>query len=304
MERQGGIFVALGGAPDVWAEFDAARALLKGRSFGVVACNHSAIAFPGHLHGLATLHPEHVASWTRDRAERGGNTDFRAFVAAHHPNAPGATVIAQRWQGSSGLYAAQAAFDGLQATGVILCGVPMDPGAGHIRGEANWAGGVSYRKGFIDALPALGGRLRSLGGWTQALLGAPTPEWLAALDGAKPMRRPLPHIPTRPPMFTVTNVSQSAQKVQVIDPRGGFRFVWLQPGDSGAYDVDPAQARYQEGGALTAAPIAEVDAAPAKPAKPEPAPDLAPEAHAPTAEAATEAEFAIPEPPAPPQPEA
>jgi len=68
-------------------------------------------------------------------------------------------------------------------------------------------------------------------------------------------------------MFTVTNVSETTQRFNVRDPQGGFFNVNLKPGESGDYDVDANQAKYQEGGPLTARPV-EVRPAKARTAKP------------------------------------
>jgi len=265
MQRQGGIFAVLGGAPSVWDDLAEVKRLVKaeGQGLGVVACNIAGIEYRGHLHGWATLHPERLHIWSDHRK---GNQDFRAFVGARHSRSPDAEVIEQRWHGSSGLYAAQVALGAFQAGGVILCGVPMSPEQGHISYPTYWTGGTSYRRGFIAALPEVGGRLRSMGGWTRELFGAPTPEWIAALCGAKPVASLRPPNTPRPPMHRVKNISDSTQKIIVREPQGGFSHVLLRPGESGEFDVDPNQARYQEGGPLKAAEITEKPAAKKKPA--------------------------------------
>lgn len=271
MQRQGGIWAVLGGAPSVWDDLAAVKRLMKPHNFGVIACNLAGIEYTGHLHGWATLHPERLHKW---RAERAGNDDFRAFIAARHHNSPDGELIAQRWHGSSGLYAAQCAFEAFQAIGVILCGVPMSPEQGHITYSTYWTGGTSYRRGFIAALPTIGARLRSVGGWTREVFGAPTPEWIAALGGAKPIAALRPPNPPRLPMYEVKNVSNAVQKVLARDPQGGFLTIHLKPGETVSADVDPRQARYQPGGSLTASPIERKPPKKAKPApvaEPEPA---------------------------------
>lgn len=271
-QRQGGLFLVLGGAPSVWEDYAAARAMV-GPTPGVIACNHAGIEFKGPLNAWATLHPERMGAW---QDERGGARDFPVFIAARHPSCPEGIVVPQRWVGSSGMYVVQIGVTQLQAAGLILCGIPMDPEAGHISYPGRWVGGEGYRKPFVEALPLIGGRVRSMGGWTRDLFGPPTLTWLQALGAAKPFSRPSFTIPTRAPMFTVKNVSETAQKISVIDPRGGFATVWLQPGESGAYDVDPAQARYQPGGPLVATPIKPAKAPKAAKPDPEPQPDVEP----------------------------
>jgi hypothetical protein len=258
--RHGGLFLVLGGAPSVWAELEAATALLGDRGFGVAACNNAAVVYDGQLDAFATLHPEHLTRWRR---ERKGNADFWAFVPTAHAGCV-AEVLAERWAGSSGLYAAQAALDGMAASGVILCGVPMDPAAGHFTYGGRWTGGEGYRKGFVAALPHIGGRVRSMSGWTRDLFGPPTPTWLDAISGAKPARSFRP-VPMRTPMFKVTNVSQTLQRFNAFDPAGGFQLVRLGPDESGLFDIDPNQAKFQPGGAFVV-----VETATETPAQPKP----------------------------------
>lgn len=48
-------------------------------------------------------------------------------------------------------------------------------------------------------------------------------------------------------MFVVENVSDRTQRFNEADPSGGFRQIILAPGESGTFDIDPAQARFQRG---------------------------------------------------------
>lgn len=90
------IALILGGASSVWDEHAAAEDLLC-RGHLVVAANLAGIHYPGRLDAWATLHPELLPGWA---AQRKGNSDFRSFTPDD---------VAERWSGSSGLYAAQVA---------------------------------------------------------------------------------------------------------------------------------------------------------------------------------------------------
>lgn len=74
-------------------------------------------------------------------------------------------------------------------------------------------------------------------------------------------------------MYVVENTSDTTQRFNEADPQGGFRKIFLAPGESGTFDIDPGQARFHRGG-LKVSPVA--SEAPAKPkTKPKAAPKRA-----------------------------
>lgn len=173
------IALCIGGARCVWDDLRAAKALMGDRPYLVIACNYAGARYPERLDGWASLHPEMVALWRRKRA-RIAPDKVRTFSPKRHPDAPGIKTVRDRFHGSSGLYMAQVAIQQFKASGVILCGVPMDNEAGHIAIPGRWEGAGRYRTGFEAAVPVFGSRLRSMGGWTADLLGRPDPEWIDA----------------------------------------------------------------------------------------------------------------------------
>lgn len=233
------IALILGGAPSVWDDLDAARHLVGDRRTITVAANLAGLHHDDPLDGWATLHAELISGWAKTRSAG------RLFAPARMGPAP-VDVVAERWCGSSGLYAAQCALFEMGASAVVLCGVPMDRAAGHFIVPGQWAPVVTYRQAFAAALPVIGGRTRSMGGWTRSLFGAPTAAWLDAVATQKPMGSTSPQH-RNGPMHTVKNVSQEAKTFQEADPEGGFRRVTLQPGESGDFDIDPNQGRFQTG---------------------------------------------------------
>jgi hypothetical protein len=240
------IALILGGAPSVWADLANARHLIGDRRVLVVAANHAGALHDGPLDGWATLHPELIGRWTKDR------TADRLFSPVRIGPAP-VEAVAERWSGSSGLYAAQCALFEMGASAVILCGVPMISEAGHIVTPGRWAPVASYRAAFVSALPVIGGRTRSMGGWTRQLFGAPTPAWLDAVATQKPMGSTSPQHRSGP-MHHVKNVSEQTKTFNEADPAGGFRRVTLQPGEGGDFDIDPNQGRFQTGDLKVTAP--------------------------------------------------
>lgn len=79
---------------------------------------------------------------------------------------------------SSGGYAAKVALDdGFDR--VVLAGVPMTKEAAHFKRGKPWTQYDAFTKGFEQSVPFFAGRVKSMSGWSQKLLGAPTPQWLA-----------------------------------------------------------------------------------------------------------------------------
>jgi hypothetical protein len=180
MADGGPVALCLGGAGGVWADLRAAEALIGDRDRIIVACNFAGIAYPGVLDGWATVHPEHFEGWRYERAARGGNVDYRAIVHAADPGCPDVEVLPARWDGSSGLFMAQAALELMGASGAILCGVPMDGTGGHIHWPGSWKASARYQAAFGQA-QADGAAIRSMSGFSRQVLGAPDAAWLSAI---------------------------------------------------------------------------------------------------------------------------
>jgi hypothetical protein len=246
------IALILGGAPSVWRELAEAQALLNRRHM-VVAANRAGIHWAGKLDGWATLHPDLLAGWGR---EREGNKDFRAFIAEAHVSSPRAEVVSERWPGSSGLYALQVALFEMNATAAILCGVPMETTAGHFAKEGAWAGTADYRQAFATALPTVGGRVRSMGGWTAELFGKPTAEWVGAVDNITPLGGSAPPDARNDVMHHVKNGSESTLSFWHRQEDGLQGRVHLAPGEAGDFEVDRNAPELQRKGVTITTPRA------------------------------------------------
>lgn len=243
------IAIVLGGAPSVWSELAEAREILGARRHLVVAANLAGIHHKGGLDGWASLHPDRLPEWARQRR---GNRDFRTFT-------PDDT--AEKWPGSSGLYAAQVALLEMGASGAVLCGVPMDSEVGHFINPGRWAGTGDYRRAFEVAMLEVGGRLRSLGGWSADLLGKPSAAWIDAIDTLRPLGASRPqHLRTT--MHKITNTSGATQRFNARRPNGELYIARLAPGASDEFDADVKQAVFARG-LLKATNLEK----PAKPAK-------------------------------------
>ncbi|MDO8912299.1 MAG: hypothetical protein Q8N10_03315 [Phenylobacterium sp.] len=234
------IALILGGAPSVFEEVRAAAALI-GRRHMVVAANLAGIHWPGKLDAWATEHPECLGRW---RSERKGPAAARYFVPAGLGLCPWAEQVRDRWNGSSGLYAAQCALTEVGATAIILCGIPMDSEAGHFINPGSWAGTGDYRWGFEAALREFGGRIRSMGGWTAGLFGKPSPEWVGAVENIKPLGSTAPQHARIAEMHTITNTGKSSAKFWAKDERGQLQLQRLAPGESVDAEIDPNQPKF------------------------------------------------------------
>lgn len=163
--------LVLGGAATVWEDVEAALALTE--ADGVVACNDTAADWPGPLDAVATHHPEHWPRWAAQRAARGYPPPSRLVT-------DGWAFPGQSSPGSSGLFALKVALIDLGYDRAILCGVPMDEAGRHTNDPRPWRAATTYRAGWVQSLPAIANRARSMGGWTADLLGRPDAAWLAS----------------------------------------------------------------------------------------------------------------------------
>lgn len=186
------VALVLGGARCVWSDLERARALTAGLDCIIVAVNDAGCEFKGDIDGWASFHPEKLPDWQGKRALRGLNTDYRTFV--HKANGwVKAEIAPLEWSGSSGLYAAQVAVRNMGAVGVILCGVPMEAGGGHIARSGDWPLAEKYRPAF-EAAKEAGLPVRSMSGWSAGLFGEPDQEWLDDLKVGPPIQRRIPEV--------------------------------------------------------------------------------------------------------------
>lgn len=185
--RRPRVGLVLGGAACVWRDTDAALAL--GCYDGVIACNAIGARWAGPLDLWATLHPENLPRWIAERRARGLPDGYRTAcppgdeLDRSHAKRFGADLrISYRWagmrkSGSSGLYAVKVALEqGYDR--LVLAGVPMTT-APHFDDASPWRHAGDYAAAWLVALPRIKDRVRSLSGFTKALLGPPAPDWLA-----------------------------------------------------------------------------------------------------------------------------
>jgi hypothetical protein len=173
------IAVVIGGGAGVWAELDTAQAMIGMHDPVIIAANHAGRDYPGAVDHWATMHPDLMQRWIRDRAVAAGRPPAGQLWHARHRQSPmPGSMPVESWGGSSGLLCVKIALD-LGFRRVILCGVPMDQNACHYdRPGKKWTEAAQYRAAWERRVRDIGGRVRSMSGWTAKLLGMPTKEWL------------------------------------------------------------------------------------------------------------------------------
>ncbi len=179
--------LVIGCARDCWLEAWQAKQLGK---FDAIYCVklagvHFAESIRFHWIGL---HPEFMSKYKEERAALGYHSDYETIAplageVGMHGQHPVDRRVSYRYPGmnssaSSGGYAAKVALDdGFDK--VVLAGVPMRQEDSHFTRGKPWLQRDSFMRGFMDCLPHFKDRVRSMSGWTQEQLTAPTREWLA-----------------------------------------------------------------------------------------------------------------------------
>jgi hypothetical protein len=165
----------------------------------VVAVNDIGCHFPGRIDHWCSIHPEKFkrcgtgptyGRWTQRRKAARYNTDYLTWGQPNKAKFVDRTLKQWISHGSSGLYAAAVARDGLGAEKAILCGVGMTNGP-HFVGSVEHPHGKAWTSVGLH-LPRLeseavqkhlaGDWLRSMSGRTCELLGAPDKAWLQSQD--------------------------------------------------------------------------------------------------------------------------
>lgn len=179
--------LVLGGGACVWADMEAALDL--GEFQAVITCNDVTAAYPGRIDACVSLHCAQWPAWLDERERRGFERPLTVFG---HNEARGGLRTdrvdvfteyrfpGQDRSGSSGLFALKVALIDLGYDRAILCGVPMDEAGRHTNDPRPWRAATTYRAGWVQSLPAIANRARSMGGWTADLLGRPDAAWLAS----------------------------------------------------------------------------------------------------------------------------
>lgn len=162
----------LGGGRDVYSDHKAALAL--GDFAGAVIVNLVGRAWPQPLDAWVSLHGDKLKRPWRAGREMRGLPPHRRLLSMDDCDHrfPG-----QDLPGSSGLFAVKVALDELSFDRAVLCGVPLTL-TPHFDDFEPWRYAENYHAGWRQALPHIADRVRSVGGWTETLLGRPDAAWI------------------------------------------------------------------------------------------------------------------------------
>lgn len=189
--------LVVGCSANVWEEVEAAKKLCE---YDAIYCvKQIGIHWPGMFQVWATLHPEFMDAYEKERQKLGLPNGYEIVapppneVGAHGAKGRIARRVAYRWKhmnssAGSGIYGAKVALDdGFNK--VVLAGIPMTPEDGHflpmskngrneVRGKV-WRHHSMFVCGLNVAIPHLMGRVRSMSGFTEKVLGRPDESWLS-----------------------------------------------------------------------------------------------------------------------------
>lgn len=190
--------LVIGCADGVWQEIAAAKAIAR---YDAIYCvKQIGIYYPEPFNVWATLHPEAMDDYEAQRDKFNFPKGYQIVAPPKHELSASHKDkgnIARRVSylispqsnasASSGIYGAQVALkDGFDR--IVLAGVPMSPEKGHFMPQSKsvsgqtrgttWTGHAAFVVGMNEILPRMMGKVRSMSGYTQKVLGAPTKEWL------------------------------------------------------------------------------------------------------------------------------
>lgn len=170
------IAVVVCGGGDPMAEFAQIHdAVLRLNLRATTLIGNDQIAhFPYSAEHAGTLHPDKLPDWMGERRSRGFIMPDRWW--SHRPF-NNVTDWTRDWSGSTGLFLVKVARE-LGHTHIVLCGVPMTVDANHFLRKEPWNAAHGFRRGWTSRLMELKRYVRSYGGWTHSMFGAPTDEWL------------------------------------------------------------------------------------------------------------------------------
>jgi hypothetical protein len=175
--------LVLGGAKVV---FDEARAAIAqfGEPDQIVAVKDIWMEWPKVDHVVSY----HADRWPRElvRRRKLGFADpptFWTYRGVRVPRMEGIDPSRIKYHdvrgGSSGLLGALVGIEVCDRA--VLAGIPIDVNQRHFHDRKKgkpWAEGHLYKKHWLDYLPKMKGRVKSMSGYTMELLGAPTVEWV------------------------------------------------------------------------------------------------------------------------------
>ena len=187
------VALVLGGALSLWSDIRAVEAMIGAHwdTVGIViAVNMAGVHWPGRLDHWVTLHPEFYFAGGNPTPRTGpwkslrlGNSDYWVWTFTGHKHAASVHRTLSHPGGGSGLLAVHVALR-LGCPRIVLAGMPIDAGA-HFDRPGKWTAADRFQPEWEADVPKLGGRVRSMSGWSAQLLGRPTAEWILEMVNQK-----------------------------------------------------------------------------------------------------------------------
>lgn len=177
--------LVVGRANGVWDEIAAAKALVPGGKFDITLVTGPVVVdYPDEVDCWVWFHTELFEHYAKKRAEK-GYSPIRTFWAPNYRGRPRGNPscfdvrLINVEGGSSGYTAVRVALDKLHASHVVLAGCPMTSEGGKYDKDKSekWEEAVAQRYAWERDKALIIGRVKSMSGWTQEFLGAPTREW-------------------------------------------------------------------------------------------------------------------------------
>jgi len=196
MNTQNKILIIIGSAPCCADDIVAFSSMYQGAlplySYGdnPVACDWMLIGLdsvekiPWPAQYFATYHTSDIEPAFERRKAAGGNTDYMIIAHQQHIEKPTGRELVdliipcEPPSGSSALLGVLAGIK-LGHEKIIVCGCPL---MGKHDKQYDYA---NFRAGWTAKLAMIKDKTRSMSGWTQELLGAPTEEWINNVIPAK-----------------------------------------------------------------------------------------------------------------------
>jgi len=190
------VVLVIGRAQGTWEQVDAANRLVgsvTGPFDEVIAINDAGHDYP-HVDHWVSFHGDKFERWQQLRRANGFEPVAQLWTSTYGRKesayerklrALGVRRLNYTGGGSSGLVATLIALVHLQASHIVLAGIPMDIEAGHYNQPGPWKEAVKHRAAWRDQFDKLKPYVRSMSGWTGVELGVPDREWLMTVHPLK-----------------------------------------------------------------------------------------------------------------------
>lgn len=176
------IALVLGCAECVWN--DAISVLKQCSPDAIFAVKDMMAKWPARVDYGCTLHPDRTDGYLAERSRKGYSNGFDVY-AHQHFGSKTKHKVTKDWAGSTGLFAVKLAIE-QGFSGIILAGVPMQQEHGHVARKQPWTQSHMFMNGWKHRKDEIRPFVKSMSGWTRAVFGEPTRDWINLHGTAEP----------------------------------------------------------------------------------------------------------------------